>query len=102
MDESTKSSEPTTLIPLGLPGLTKVVFMGDDKQISCFAGIFQFKTSLFEKTMRTCETIDFQKMDIHCRMRSKISKFPKYYFYWRRRGSNKRWHYRRLKILAKY
>lgn len=63
MDEYTQSSEPKTMIPLRLPGVKKVVFVGANKQLSCFADILEFKMSLLEKTMRTCPIINFQIMD---------------------------------------
>lgn len=45
MDESTQSTESSTFVPLTKGGLTKAVFVGDEKELSCLTDIPQLKVS---------------------------------------------------------
>ena len=81
MDEATQSSEPTTLIPLAMPGIKKFVFVGDQKQLSCFSLIPKLSLSLFERVLLNGIYRNMHMLDTQYRMHPKISEFPIARFY---------------------
>lgn len=81
MDESTQSSEATSLIPLSLQGVTKFIFVGDDKQLSSFSEIPYLEQSLFERILNNGTYKNAHMLDTQYRMHPKISEFPIKRFY---------------------
>ncbi|KAK6456094.1 P-loop containing nucleoside triphosphate hydrolase protein [Scheffersomyces xylosifermentans] len=81
MDEATQSSEPTTLIPLSMPGVEKFVFVGDQRQLSCFSLIPSLSLSLFERVLLTEIYKNPHMLDTQYRMHPQISDFPRNRFY---------------------
>lgn len=81
MDEATQSSEPSTLIPLAVPGVEKFVFVGDQRQLSCFSLIPNLSTSLFERVLLNGSYVSPHMLDIQYRMHPAISEFPRTRFY---------------------
>lgn len=81
MDEATQSSEPTTLIPLSMPGVDKFVFVGDQKQLSSFSQVPSLSTSLFERVLLNGTYKTPHMLDTQYRMHPAISAFPKHKFY---------------------
>ncbi|EDK45041.1 conserved hypothetical protein [Lodderomyces elongisporus NRRL YB-4239] len=81
MDEATQSSEPSTLIPLAVPGADKFVFVGDQKQLSCFSLIPSLSTSLFERVLLNGTYKAPHMLDTQYRMHPAISEFPRNRFY---------------------
>jgi len=75
MDESTQSSEASTLVPLSLPGIKSFLFVGDEKQLSSFSNIPQLEMSLFERILLNGTCGDPQMLDTQYRMHPKISEF---------------------------
>lgn len=76
MDESTQSSEASTLVPLSLPGIRNFVFVGDEKQLSSFSNIPQLEASLFERVLSNGTYKNPLMLDTQYRMHPKISEFP--------------------------
>ncbi|KOH00122.1 RNA helicase [Saccharomyces eubayanus] len=76
MDESTQSSEASTLVPLSLPGIRNFVFVGDEKQLSSFSNIPQLEASLFERVLSNGTYKKPLMLDTQYRMHPKISEFP--------------------------
>ena len=76
MDESTQSSEATTLVPLSLPGIKTFLFVGDEKQLSSFSNIPQLEMSLFERILLNNTCGEPQMLDTQYRMHPDISEFP--------------------------
>lgn len=81
MDEATQSSEPTTLIPLSMPGVEKFVFVGDQRQLSCFSLIPSLSLSLFERVLLNETYKNPHMLDTQYRMHPAISEFPRNTFY---------------------
>ncbi|KAI5954459.1 hypothetical protein KGF54_002234 [Candida jiufengensis] len=81
MDEATQSSEPSTLIPLAVPGVEKFVFVGDQKQLSCFSLIPSLSTSLFERVLLNETYKQPHMLNTQYRMHPLISEFPRQKFY---------------------
>ncbi|ODV80107.1 P-loop containing nucleoside triphosphate hydrolase protein [Suhomyces tanzawaensis NRRL Y-17324] len=81
MDEATQSSEPTTLIPLSMKGIEKFVFVGDQRQLSCFSLIPNLSLSLFERVLLNSTYKNPHMLDIQYRMHPDISEFPRNRFY---------------------
>lgn len=81
MDESTQSSEVSTLIPLSLPGIKTFVFVGDDKQLSSFSDIPQLSLSLFERILMNGTYKNPDMLNTQYRMHPMISEFPRNTFY---------------------
>ncbi|CAL9738330.1 putative ATP-dependent RNA helicase Ecm32p [Monosporozyma servazzii] len=76
MDESTQSSEVSTLVPLSLPGIKKFVFVGDDKQLSSFSNVPQLEMSFFERILNNGSCEEPKMLNIQYRMHPQISEFP--------------------------
>ena len=81
MDESTQSSEASTLVPLSLPGIKNFVFVGDEKQLSSFSNIPQLEMSLFERILANGSYREPNMLDTQYRMHPRISDFPIKKFY---------------------
>lgn len=81
MDEATQSSEPTTLIPLSMPGVEKFVFVGDQKQLSSFSQVPNLSLSLFERIISNGTYRTPHMLDTQYRMHPAISEFPRRKFY---------------------
>lgn len=81
IDEATQSSEPTTLIPLALPSVEKLVLVGDQKQLSCFSLIPNLSLSLFERVLLNGTYKTPHMLDTQYRMHPEISEFPRTKFY---------------------
>lgn len=81
MDEATQSSEPTTLIPLSVPGVDKFVFVGDQKQLSSFSQVPNLSLSLFERVLLNGTYRTPHMLDTQYRMHPMISEFPRNRFY---------------------
>ncbi|SCU87338.1 LAFA_0E06128g1_1 [Lachancea sp. 'fantastica'] len=81
MDESTQSSEVSTLVPLSLPGIKRFVFVGDQKQLSSFSNIPQLEMSLFERILSNGTYDNPHLLDTQYRMHPAISEFPIKTFY---------------------
>lgn len=81
MDEATQSSEPTTLIPLSMPGVDKFVFVGDQKQLSSFSQVPNLSLSLFERVLLNGRYKSPHMLDTQYRMHPLISEFPRKRFY---------------------
>lgn len=81
MDESTQSSEASTLVPLSLPGIRTFVFVGDEKQLSSFSNIPQLEMSLFERVLLNGCYKKPHMLDTQYRMHPQISEFPVKKFY---------------------
>lgn len=81
MDEATQSSEPTTLIPLSMPGVEKFVFVGDQKQLLSFSQVPNLSLSLFERILLNCSYQTPHMLDTQYRMHPAISEFPRNKFY---------------------
>lgn len=81
MDEATQSSEPTTLIPLSMPGVEKFVFVGDQKQLSSFSQVPNLSLSLFERVLLNGTYRTPHMLDTQYRMHPLISDFPRRRFY---------------------
>ncbi|EGW34116.1 uncharacterized protein SPAPADRAFT_134155 [Spathaspora passalidarum NRRL Y-27907] len=81
MDEATQSSEPTTLIPLSVPGVDKFVFVGDQKQLNCFSLVPGLSLSLFERVLLNGTYKTPHMLDTQYRMHPTISEFARNRFY---------------------
>ncbi|SCV04311.1 LAMI_0H15104g1_1 [Lachancea mirantina] len=81
MDESTQSSEVSTLVPLSLPGIKRFVFVGDEKQLSSFSNVPQLELSLFERILLNGTYSRPHLLDTQYRMHPAISEFPIRTFY---------------------
>ncbi|CEP63289.1 RNA helicase LALA0_S07e06766g [Lachancea lanzarotensis] len=81
MDESTQSSEVSTLVPLSLPGIKRFVFVGDQKQLSSFSNVPQLEMSLFERILTNGTYDNPHLLDTQYRMHPAISEFPIKTFY---------------------
>lgn len=81
MDEATQSSEPTTLIPLSIPGVEKFVFVGDQRQLSSFSQVPNLSLSLFERIILNGSYKTPHMLDTQYRMHPAISEFPRNKFY---------------------
>ncbi|KAM3161035.1 Helicase ATP-binding domain-containing protein [Lachancea thermotolerans] len=81
MDESTQSSEVSTLVPLSLPGIKRFVFVGDEKQLSSFSNVPQLEMSLFERILTNGTYEKPHMLDTQYRMHPAISEFPIAKFY---------------------
>lgn len=81
MDEATQTSEPSCLIPLAAKGIKKIVFVGDEAQLSAFTRVRSLEMSLFERCLKngTCENPVM--LDTQYRMHPQISEFPRNKFY---------------------
>jgi len=81
MDESTQSSEATTLIPLSMPDVDKLIFVGDDKQLSSFSEVPYLEQSLFERMIKNGTYKNPLMLNQQYRMHPKISEVPMKMFY---------------------
>lgn len=81
MDESTQSSEVSTLVPLSLPGIKNFVFVGDEKQLSSFSNVPELEMSLFERILYNGSYATPKLLDTQYRMHPEISEFPIKYIY---------------------
>jgi len=81
MDESTQSSEASSLIPLSMPGVDRFIFVGDDKQLSSFSEVPYLEQSMFERVLRNDTYKNPHMLNVQYRMHPKISEFPIKTFY---------------------
>ncbi|AGO13969.1 AaceriAGR108Cp [[Ashbya] aceris (nom. inval.)] len=81
MDEATQSPEASTLVPLSLHGIRKLVLVGDEMQLSPFALPPNFKTSLFNRAVKNTNGTALQFLRVQYRMHPAISEFPNQQFY---------------------
>lgn len=81
MDEATQSSEPSSLIPISLPGVKKLVLVGDQKQLSTITNVKGLALSLFERIIRNGTFKSHQMLDTQYRMHPAISKFSRNFIY---------------------
>lgn len=81
MDEATQSSEPSTLIPLGAQGCSKVIFVGDTAQLSVFTRVKSLEMSLFQRVLENGTYEDPFMLDTQYRMHPDISHFSRMKFY---------------------
>ncbi|CDR45896.1 CYFA0S20e01442g1_1 [Cyberlindnera fabianii] len=81
MDESTQSSEASTLIPLSMPGVDRFIFVGDDKQLSSFSEVPYLEQSMFERVLKNGTYQSPHMLNVQYRMHPKISEFPIKEFY---------------------
>lgn len=77
MDESTQSSEASTLIPLSMPGVRRFVMVGDQKQLSGFSQVPNLSVSLFERVLLNGSYKKIHMLDTQYRMHPAISDFPR-------------------------
>ncbi|KAG7195693.1 uncharacterized protein KQ657_002075 [Scheffersomyces spartinae] len=77
MDESTQSSEASTLIPLSMPGVRRFVMVGDQKQLSGFSQVSNLSVSLFERVILNGSYKKIHMLDTQYRMHPAISDFPR-------------------------
>ncbi|SCU87631.1 LAME_0D10858g1_1 [Lachancea meyersii CBS 8951] len=80
MDESTQATELSSLVPVSLPGVEKIVLVGDEKQLSSFASDSWGMSSLFERTLNNKRCFPML-LDTQYRMHPLISEFPATKFY---------------------
>ncbi|KAH3661410.1 hypothetical protein OGAPHI_006817 [Ogataea philodendri] len=81
VDEATQSSEPSSLIPLAAPNIQKVIFVGDEAQLSAFTRVKSLEVSLFERVLRNGTFEKPLMFDTQYRMHPEISEFPRKEFY---------------------
>ena len=81
MDESTQSSEPSTLIPLGAKGCKKVILVGDTAQLSVFTRVKTLEMSLFQRVLENGTYKNPFMLDTQYRMHPDISEFSRNKFY---------------------
>ncbi|AAS54598.2 AGR108Cp [Eremothecium gossypii ATCC 10895] len=81
MDEATQATEASTLVPLALAGIQKLVLVGDEKQLPPFALSRNPKTSLFNRVVTRSPAEDLQFLKIQYRMHPAICEFPNMQFY---------------------
>lgn len=81
MDESTQSSEPISLIPLAANNCKRIIFVGDEKQLSSFTNVPNLEMSLFERLLKNGNYQNPCMLNIQYRMHPKISNFPRNQFY---------------------
>ncbi|GMG39976.1 unnamed protein product [Ambrosiozyma monospora] len=81
MDEATQTSEPASLIPLAAPGIKKIIFVGDEAQLSAFTRVKALEMSLFERTLKNGSIKKPFMLDTQYRMHPEISEFPRKEFY---------------------
>ncbi|CDR45875.1 CYFA0S20e01178g1_1 [Cyberlindnera fabianii] len=81
MDESTQSSEATSLIPLSLPKVKKMIFIGDENQLNCHSTIPFLEFSLFERILKNGTYPSPIMLNTQYRMHPEISTFPNREFY---------------------
>lgn len=79
MDEATQTSEPSCLIPLAAQGIKKIVFVGDEAQLSAFTRVRTFEMSLFERCLKNGTSSIL--LNTQYRMHPEISDFPRNKFY---------------------
>ncbi|KAH3683697.1 hypothetical protein WICPIJ_005316 [Wickerhamomyces pijperi] len=80
MDEATQCNVPTSLVPFSMPGLKKIVIVGDDKQLSGFSEIPYLEKSLFVRLQETKMVVPLM-LDTQYRMHPDISSFSRNKFY---------------------
>ncbi|KAG7818625.1 hypothetical protein KL909_005015 [Ogataea angusta] len=81
IDEATQSSEPSSLIPLAAPNVQKVIFVGDEAQLSSYTRVKSLEMSLFERTLKNGTYQSPLMFDTQYRMHPDISEFPRMEFY---------------------
>ncbi|VEU19902.1 DEKNAAC100549 [Brettanomyces naardenensis] len=81
MDEATQTSEPSCLIPLAAQGIKKIVFVGDEAQLSAFTRVRSLEMSLFERCLKNGTWDHPVMLDTQYRMHPEISEFPRNKFY---------------------
>lgn len=81
MDEATQSSEAGALIPFAVPGVEKLILVGDQKQLSCFSLTKKLSLSIFERLLANGSHPAPCLLDTQYRMHPLISAFPKMQFY---------------------
>ncbi|GMG22023.1 unnamed protein product [Ambrosiozyma monospora] len=81
MDEATQCSEPEVMVPLSVPGVTRIVLVGDEKQLSVMAKVKPLETSFFEKCLKLFPDTKPIMLDTQYRMHPQISEFPRIEFY---------------------
>lgn len=81
MDEATQSSEPASLIPLAARGCKRIIFVGDEKQLSAFTRVAALEMSLFERVLKNGVYSSPCMLNTQYRMHPKISQFPRKVFY---------------------
>lgn len=81
MDEATQSSEPLTLIALGVRGCAKIVLVGDPAQLSVFTKVKSLQMSLFERILNNGTCSNPLMLKEQYRMHPAISEYPRNVFY---------------------
>lgn len=81
MDEATQSNEASSLIPLSIPGVTKFLFVGDQRQLSSFSDVPYLEQSLFERVLLNQTYKTPHMLNTQYRMHPEISAFPIAEFY---------------------
>ncbi|KAF8002909.1 hypothetical protein HF325_002154 [Metschnikowia pulcherrima] len=81
MDEATQSAEYSSLIPLAFMNTEKVVFVGDQKQLSGHAELPEVAVSLFERVIANETYKPEMMLNMQYRMHPLISEFPRNTFY---------------------
>lgn len=81
MDEATQSSEPASLIPLAAQGCKRIIFVGDEKQLSSFTRVKPLEMSLFERVLKSGLYSQPCMLNTQYRMHPEISEFPRNEFY---------------------
>ncbi|ODV87384.1 hypothetical protein CANARDRAFT_187784, partial [[Candida] arabinofermentans NRRL YB-2248] len=81
VDEATQTSEASSLIPLAAKGISKIIFVGDEAQLSSVTKVKALEMSLFERTLRNGTYQKPFMFDTQYRMHPDISEFPRIQFY---------------------
>ncbi|GMM29297.1 RNA helicase [Martiniozyma asiatica (nom. inval.)] len=81
MDEATQSSEPASIIPLSAPDCKRIIFVGDEAQLSAFTRVKPLELSLFERVLTNGSYSEPNMLDTQYRMHPAISEFPRKQFY---------------------
>ncbi|TID23208.1 hypothetical protein CANINC_003225 [Pichia inconspicua] len=77
MDEATQSSEQLTLIAMAVRGCTKVILVGDPKQLSVFTEVKTLQMSLFERVLANGVYTKPMFLNTQYRMHPAISEFSR-------------------------
>ncbi|GMG22022.1 unnamed protein product [Ambrosiozyma monospora] len=81
MDEANFCSEPHSLVPLSVPGVNKLVLVGDEKQLGMNTTVKSFGFSFFEKALKLLPESKPIMLNVQYRMHPQISEFPRLRFY---------------------
>lgn len=77
MDEATQSSEQLTLIAMAVRGCTKIILVGDSKQLSVFTEVKTLQMSLFERVLANGVYTKPLFLNTQYRMHPAISEFSR-------------------------